>query len=139
LIVNGAQLLDTICHISNRFDKFVRLGGGNPGYLKSTVVISKIFQQFGDHIRAAHGFIITIQVMTFTEVSAKYHDAVGTLAEGIHYMLGVNHSRAHYTDNPHVMRILHPRRAGQISGGIGAPVAAECNDFRLKTHLIYSL
>jgi hypothetical protein len=77
--------------------------------------------------------------MTFTEVSAKYQDTVGTLAEGIHYMLGMHHPRAHYTDNPHVMRILHPGRTSQISGGVGAPVAAECNDFWLKTHLIYSL
>jgi hypothetical protein len=77
--------------------------------------------------------------MTFTEVSANDHDTVGTLAEGVHYMLGVNHSRAHYPDNPHVMRILHPGRTSQISSGIGAPVAAEGNDFRLKTHLIYSL
>jgi hypothetical protein len=77
--------------------------------------------------------------MTFTEVSAKYQDTVGSLAEGIHYMLGMNHSRAHYTDNPHIMRILHPGGSRQIGSGIGAPVAAECNDFRLKTHLIYSL
>jgi hypothetical protein len=30
--------------------------------------------------------------MTFTEVSAKYQDTVGSLAEGIHYMLGMNHT-----------------------------------------------
>jgi hypothetical protein len=77
--------------------------------------------------------------MTFTEVSAKYHDTVGSLAEGVHDMLGMNHPRAHDPDYPHIVRILHPGGPCQISSGVGAPIAAECNDFRLKTHLIYSL
>jgi hypothetical protein len=33
---------------------------------------------------------------------------------------------------------LHPGSSRQISCGIGAPVAAECNNFRLKTHVIDS-
>jgi hypothetical protein len=37
------------------------------------------------------------------------------------------------------MRVLHPGYASQISGGIGTPVAAKRNDFRLKTHNINSL
>ena len=36
------------------------------------------------------------------------------------------------------MRVLHPRSPCEISRGIGAPVATECNDFRLKIHVIYS-
>jgi hypothetical protein len=36
------------------------------------------------------------------------------------------------------MGILHPGSTREISCGIGAPVAAEGNYFRLKTHVIYS-
>jgi hypothetical protein len=33
------------------------------------------------------------------------------------------------------MRILHPGSTREISRGVGAPVAAKGNNFRLKTHL----
>ncbi|MFT5700958.1 MAG: hypothetical protein ACI8ZB_003844 [Desulforhopalus sp.] len=76
--------------------------------------------------------------MTFTEVSAKYHDPIRTLGESIHYKFRMNHTRAHNSNNPHIMRILHSGSTREISGGVGAPVAAKSNYFRLKTHVIYS-
>jgi len=76
--------------------------------------------------------------MTFTEVSAKYHDSICALVEGIHDKFGMYHTRTHYSNNPHIMWILHPGSTREISGGIGAPVAAKSNNFRLKTHVIYS-
>jgi hypothetical protein len=77
--------------------------------------------------------------MTFAEVSAKNKNAIGPLPQGIHHMLGMNHPGAHHPYNPHIMRILHPGYASQISGGIRAPVAAKCNDLWFKTHRINSL
>jgi hypothetical protein len=77
--------------------------------------------------------------MTFAEVSAKHHDPVGTLGQGIHDKFRMDHAGTHYPDNPHIMRILHPGGTRKISCGVGAPVAAEGNNFRLKTHVIYSL
>jgi hypothetical protein len=76
--------------------------------------------------------------MTFTEVSAKYHDPVSTLGQSIHNKFRMHHSRAHNSNNPHIMWILHPGSTCEISGGVGAPVAAKSNYFRLKTHVIYS-
>lgn len=76
--------------------------------------------------------------MTFAEVSAKYHDPVRPLGQGIHDKLGVDHARAHYANDTDVMWVLHPGSPREISCGIGAPVATEGNNFRLKTHVIYS-
>jgi hypothetical protein len=77
--------------------------------------------------------------MTFTEVSTEDHNPIGTLAESIQDVLGMNHPRTHHPYNPHIVRILHSGNTREISSGVGAPVAAEGNDFWFKTHLFYSL
>jgi len=76
--------------------------------------------------------------MTFAEVSAKHHNPVRTLRQCIHDEFGMHHARAHYPNDPHIMGILHPGSPGEIGCGVRAPVAAEGNNFRLKTHVIYS-
>ncbi len=73
-------------------DEFIRFSGGYPGQPESFTVIAEIFEKLDNHVRTGHRFIITIQVMTFTEVSAKHHDAVSALVQSIDNKFRVNHS-----------------------------------------------
>lgn len=72
-----AELSDSFRHLLNRCNEFVRFCRRYPGYLKPLRINAEIIQQGGDHLRAGHSLIITIQVMTFAKVSAEDHDAVG--------------------------------------------------------------
>ncbi len=99
---------------------------------KAIGVDAKILQDELDGFGTRKGLVITIQVMTFPEVSAHDDDAVGAFVQGIHHQVRVDHSRAHHPDRSHVGRILQPRYAGQIAPGIGTPVAEKADDLRFE-------
>jgi hypothetical protein len=98
---------------------------------------TEILQHQINSFRSVLGFFITFQVMTFAQVSPAYQDAVRSLGEGVDYQVGVDHARAHYSDDAAVGRILNPGDSGQVRPGIGAPIAAESDDqrFVLVFHL----
>jgi hypothetical protein len=74
--------------------------------------------------------------MTFTQVSPTYEDAVRALGEGVDNEIGVNHTGAHDPNDAAVGRVLDPGDPGQISAGVGAPVAEKGDDqgFELILH-----
>jgi hypothetical protein len=77
-------------------------------------------------------FVITIQVMTVAQVSPHDNDAVKPPIQGVHHQPGMHHTGTHGPNDPHVGRILQPGNTGQITTGIGAPVAQETEDDRFK-------
>jgi hypothetical protein len=83
--------------------------------------------------------MITVQVMTFPKMSAENHYAISPLSEGIYHKFGMDHAGTHDPNDPYIVRILHPRSSGKVCRGIGAPVAAEGNNFRFKIHLFNSI
>jgi hypothetical protein len=76
--------------------------------------------------------------MTFSQVSPTQEDTIRPLGEGVDDQVGVHHTGAHDPDDSAVGRILDSRYPGQISAGIGAPVAEKSDDPRLKwfTHSV---
>jgi hypothetical protein len=88
------------------------------------------------HVRPGQGLVITIYVMTFSEVSAKDHDPIGPLIKGGKYHLRMNHAGTHNPDNPNVRRILHSRSTREIGGCVRTPVAAEGNYFWFIFHCL---
>jgi len=70
-----------------------------------------------------YGFVITVPVMAFTQVSAAYKDAVGPADKTIHEKDRVYSAGAHHPDDPDMGRILKPRHPSCVSRRIAAPVA----------------
>jgi hypothetical protein len=76
--------------------------------------------------------MITFQVMAVAQVSPHDQNAVDAFMEGVHHQVGMHHAGAIHPDDPEVGGILHPGDAGQVSPGIGAPVAEESKDYGFK-------
>jgi hypothetical protein len=68
--------------------------------------IPVILQNDADRLTAGQCFVITFQVMAFTQVSAHQEDAVGAFAQSIHHQLRMDHARTHDPHRAHVGRIL---------------------------------
>jgi hypothetical protein len=80
---------------------------------------------------------ITFQVMAVTEMSPRHQDAVASLPESLDDKIGIDPAGAHDAHGPQVGWILQPGNTGQVSAGIGTPVAQERYDFRLEiTHIV---
>jgi hypothetical protein len=79
--------------------------------------------------------------MTFAQVSATHQYPVGPLGKSVNDQIGVDHPGTHHPDNPAVRGILDPGNSGQISTGIGAPIAEEGDNkgFVFITHRSTSL
>jgi hypothetical protein len=67
--------------------------------------------------------------MAVTDVSAAHQNAVCTLLESFEYKIRRNPARAHDSNHPNIRGVLHSTDPGQVSPGVGAPVAAESDDF----------
>lgn len=89
--MDRAELSDPVRHCIDCSYKFVRFGRRDPGDGEPLFIVPKIIKEFGDHGGTGLCFIITIQVMTFAEVSAKDHYAIGPLVEGVQNKFRVNH------------------------------------------------
>jgi hypothetical protein len=81
------------------------------------------------HVDDPFGFFITILVMAVAEVSAAHQNAVGPHLEGLENKVRGDPARTHDPDHPNVRRVLQSTDPGQVSPGIGAPVAAKSDDF----------
>jgi hypothetical protein len=130
--VVGTQRPDLFGEAGHHFGKPRRFGGRNPLDGETLRIDPQILQDDADGGGAAQGFDITVQVMAFTEVSAHDDDAVGSLAQGTHHQVRMDHPRAHHPDGAHVGRVLQPGDAGEVAAGIGAPVAQKTDDRRFE-------
>jgi hypothetical protein len=82
-----------------------------------------------------HPFIrhdITRLVMTFTETSAGYKDAIRPCLQGLQDIMRRYRPGTHHPDDPDRSRILHSTDPSQVSRSISSPGAKESNDLRLK-------
>ena len=128
----GTQLPQEFRHIGHNVGEFLGLGGGNPLQTEALRLQSEVFQHEVDAFRPALCFYITFQVMTFAQVSPTQEDTIRPLGEGVDDQVGVHHTGAHDPDDSAVGRILDSRYPGQVSAGIGAPVAEKSNDQRFE-------
>jgi hypothetical protein len=85
--------------------------------------------------------VITIQVMTFTKVSAKDQDAVSALFQSLYYQIRMDHTRTHYSDCAHIGGILQTGNTRQISSGVCAPITEKSDNYRFVffSHRNFSL
>jgi hypothetical protein len=74
-------------------------------------------------MKLVNGFVITVPVMAFAQVSAAYKDAIGPVDKAIHEEQGVYSARAHHSDYPDMGRVLKTRHPCGISRRIATPVA----------------
>jgi len=63
--------------------------------------------------------------MAVADVSAGNQDAVCSFQEGLEQKAVIQPAGAHEPDQADIGRILHAGHPGQVSPGIGAPVADE--------------
>ena len=82
----------------NDFRKPGSLRGGNPFDGEPFGIDSEILENELRALSPGQCFVITIQVMTFAEVSAHDDDAVRSFAQGVNDQVGVNHAGAHDPD-----------------------------------------
>ncbi len=75
---------------------------------------------------------ITFQVMTVSDQSTCHHNAVSSFFESLQDMQSIQLARAGKPDYLDIGGVLHTERARQISGRIGAVVAAESDDLRFE-------
>ena len=70
-----------------------------------------------------YGFVITVPVMAFAQVSAANKDAVGPVDKTIHEKDRVYSAGAHHPDDPDMGRILKTGYPCRITRRIATPVA----------------
>ena len=127
----GAEGPDSFGKTGHHLGESGRFGRGDPFDGKAIRVDTGIFKDDANDLGAGQGFVITVQVMAFTQVSAHDDHAVSPALECFDHQVGVHHARAHDPHGAHVGRILQARDAGQVPTGIGAPVAQKSKDDRL--------
>jgi hypothetical protein len=79
-----------------------------------------------------YGFVITVPVMAFAQVSATHKDAVGPVDKTIHEKDRVYSAGAHHPDDPDKGRILKTGHPCRVSRCITAPVAQKAENSWLK-------
>jgi len=75
---------------------------------------------------------ITIQVMTITKMSPGHQYPVAALLKRLDDKYRINPAGTHNPYRSDIGWILQSRNTGQISAGIGTPVAQKCSYFGLK-------
>jgi hypothetical protein len=66
--------------------------------------------------------------MAVANVSTGHKDAVGSFLQRFEDEVGIDPSRAHDPDDAHLRGVLHSADPGQVSRGVGAPVACKGDD-----------
>jgi hypothetical protein len=137
----GTELLDFFREQSYKLRKAWRFSRRAPLQGKSIGIDSRSFKRNLDGFNPGKCFVITIQVMTFTQMSAHDDDTVGSFSKGVHHQIRRDHTGAHDADGPHVRWILKPGNARKIAACISAPVAKISNDdwFEIGLHGTSSL
>src|SRR5664280_959909 len=113
--------------VDDGFDPLA-LGGRNPLQPHALLGDSQVFEEALEELKAAEHLVVALDVVAVAGVTAADEHAVGPLAEGIEDELGIDAARAHQADHPHARRVFQARHAGQIGGGVGAPVAEKSHD-----------
>src|SRR5271157_1121551 len=136
LIRIRAKLLYLFCEVSHHLREPRTFGGRDPLQPEPLGLDTEVFEHesycVGPLFRLQIAFlIVTVPWMTPTD-----QDAIGSLRQGIDHQIRMDHARTHHPDDPQARRILDSRHPCQISPGIGAPVAAETDDQRVK-HFIH--
>jgi len=66
--------------------------------------------------------------MAIADMSPSHQNTVGALVKGLQQKTEMDPSGAHHPDQADVGRVLNPGNPGQISSGIGTPVAHKGRD-----------
>jgi len=88
-----------------------------------------MFKKISGKRKFSSGIIITIQVMTFTRMSAGYPYSVSSFSESGKNKFRTHSSGAGNSNNTNIRWILHPADTGKICSTITAPVAEETDYF----------
>lgn len=88
----GPQGLYLIRKLSDHLLKARSFRRGDPLYPESVRVDTHVFQNELYGLRPSLCLVITIQVMTFAQVSAHHDDAVSAFFQSLNHQVGMDHS-----------------------------------------------
>ena len=120
-----AKLFELFIKRANFFGKGCPLGGGYPLQPQTALIDPQQPEQLPGFFNDLLASYITFQVMTVADVSAGHQDAVRPFQESLEQKAVIYPAGAHEPDQTDIGRILHAGHPGQISPGIGTPVADE--------------
>jgi hypothetical protein len=72
-------------------------------------------------MQAFAGGYITVQVMTFSDMSATHENTVNSLLKSQQKMMGRHAGRTHHPDNPDVCGVLQSTDPSQVSSRVRSP------------------
>ena len=80
------------------------------------------------HLEAAEHLVVAFDVVAVAGMAAADEHAVSAPGQRIQDELRIHAAGAHQPDDADVGGVLQPRHAGEVGGGVGAPVAEEGDD-----------
>ena len=83
-----------------------RLGGGHPFHTVPTRVDAAVLQCNLYNTLPRVRFLITFQVMAFTQVSTNHQNTIRTFFQGMDHQVGTHHPRAHHPHHPKIWGVL---------------------------------
>jgi len=100
------ELSDFFGEAGDNFGKSRSFRGGDPFDEKAFGVDPQTVEYDLDRLSPCQCFVITVQVMTFAQVSPHDHDAVCSFGQRMSHKIRVHHAGAHHPNGPHIGRIL---------------------------------
>ena len=125
----GDPLHKAVHHLS----EFLTFGGGDPLQMKTILVQAELQKHHLEQGHSPAGPVVASDVVAVAGMAAEHHNPVRALLKGVKNKLGIDSGGTERADDPEVRCYLQPADTGQVRPGVGAPVAAEYQYFRLKT------
>jgi len=85
-----------------------------------------------NYIGSCSRFLITFQVMAFSEVSTDHQNAIRTFGQGMDHKIRTDHSRAHHPDDPQIGWVLQTTDPSQVSSSVRSPRTQESKNDRFE-------
>ena len=93
---------------------------------------SQNFEEFPEEDPAAPGVVVPRVVVAIPRMAAGDQNGIGADFKRLDDQVEVDPSGTRKTDDADVRRVFEPVRPCQVGAEIGAPIADERDDFRLK-------
>src|ERR1017187_8314438 len=132
LVRAGAELLNWLGEAAYNLGESWAFRRRNPFQVKTLFFESEVGQHQAESVRSFLSLHVAVLVVAVAGMTAAHEDAVGALGQRLDHQVGMDHARAHHANHAEAGRVLDARNTSQIGAGIGAPVATESEDQRLK-------
>ncbi|VTR66560.1 hypothetical protein DESC_480270 [Desulfosarcina cetonica] len=104
------------------------VAGADPGETQAPGVDAEAGQNLLEQFHPSPRLEVAVDVVAVAGMAAADQNAVSPFQKSLDHVLRVHHARAHHPDQADVLGVGQPGSAGQIGGGVGAPVTHKGND-----------